>query len=464
MTAAEFLEQPFDALCAALADGSVKARDLVDECLGRIEDPAGEGSRSFLSTAADRARAEADDIDAGRAAGKPLAPTAGIPVAVKDLFDVEGEVTTAGSLALADQPPAQVDAPSVARIREAGMIVLGRTNMTEFAYSGLGLNPHHDTPRSIWRRDRQHIPGGSSSGSAVAVADGQAVVTLGTDTGGSCRIPAAFSNVVGYKPTARLVPLDGVVPLAPSLDSVGPIAASTAACRAVHSLMAGEASDAAGRSDGGSLSGTSLAVLSNVVLEDLDDAVQERFEAALSLLSSNGVKLEERELTGLNDLGSVSANGGLAAAEAYAWHRQLIADRGERYDPLVRSRIEAGAATTDEALAQIHQFRADLVNSFKAASQGVDAWVLPTVAVLPPSLRQFAEGDDEYYRSTNLKVLRNTSVGNMLDSCAISLPLCQHDERTSAPPVGFMLMAPGLSDEKLFELAETAEPVLRTLS
>jgi aspartyl-tRNA(Asn)/glutamyl-tRNA(Gln) amidotransferase subunit A len=225
-------------LAADLAAGQVTARELVDECLVAIEDPAGEGSRAFLSVAAERARATADGYDTIRAGGGALPPFAGIPLAVKDLFDVAGEVTTAGSIALADRPPAETDAPAVARVRAAGFIPLGRTNMTEFAYSGLGLNAHHDTPRSPWDRATGRIPGGSSSGTAVAVADGMAVAGLGTDTGGSCRIPAAFCGVVGYKPTAARVPREGVTPLSFSLDSVGPLARTVDCCAILDDILA----------------------------------------------------------------------------------------------------------------------------------------------------------------------------------------------------------------------------------
>ena len=177
--------------------------------------------------------------DGMRASGAVVPPLAGIPVAIKDLCDLVGEVTTAGSVVLADRPPAEADAPVAARMRAAGLIPMGRTNMTEFAYSGLGLNSHHDTPRSPWDRATGRIPGGSSSGTAVAVADGMALAGLGTDTGGSCRIPAAFCGIVGYKPTASRVPLDGIVPLAPSLDSVGPLAPSVDCCALVDAIMAG---------------------------------------------------------------------------------------------------------------------------------------------------------------------------------------------------------------------------------
>lgn len=461
---------PFSELCASLDDGTVTATQLVDTCLAAIDGPAGEGARSFVSVARDRSRQEAQRIDEARRLERSGSPLAGLPIAVKDLFDVEGEVTKAGSVVLSDRAPAANDAPVVSRLREAGMIVLGRTNMTEFAYSGLGLNPHYDTPRSAWRRDRQHIPGGSSSGSAVAVADGHVVAALGTDTGGSCRIPAAFSNIVGYKPTAEVVPLDGVIPLAPSLDSVGPLAASVAACRAIHQLLAGQSAQQVGSAmttwtaaAEQPIDGLRLAVLTDVVLDSLDCEVAERFENALTHLANAGVSLVERPLPALRDLATVNASGGIAAAEAFAWHQKLIASDGDRYDPLVRTRIEAGAAIDNASLADIVAFRRGLIETFVASSSDIDAWILPTVAILPPTIEEFVARDD-FYRSANLMTLRNTSVGNMLDSCAISLPLCRHADRFDADPVGLMLMAPGMGDERLLALAQQLEPICRSVA
>jgi aspartyl-tRNA(Asn)/glutamyl-tRNA(Gln) amidotransferase subunit A len=202
----------------ALAAGTITSRALIEDCLARIANPAGEGAATFTAVHAEAARAMADAADALRRAGRTPSPYAGIPMGVKDLFDMAGETTKAGSRALDDAAPATITAPAIARMISAGFVPVGRTNMSEFAYSGLGINPHSGTPRAPWDRAGGRIPGGSSSGSAVAVAEGMAVAALGSDTGGSCRIPAAFCGVVGYKPTARRVALDGALPLAPSLD------------------------------------------------------------------------------------------------------------------------------------------------------------------------------------------------------------------------------------------------------
>src|SRR5438132_1011923 len=213
---------------AELAGGG-KSRGLVEQCLARISDQSGEGGRVFLKIHAADALAAADFYDRRRAHGAAPSPFAGIPVSIKDLFDIAGDVTTAGSVALRDAKAAEHDAPAVARLRAAGFIPVGRTNMTEFAFSGIGINPHYGTPLSPYDRSSGRIPGGSSSGAAVSISDGMALGALGTDTGGSCRIPAAFCGIVGFKPTASRVPTQGAFPLSASLDSLGTLA-PTVAC------------------------------------------------------------------------------------------------------------------------------------------------------------------------------------------------------------------------------------------
>src|ERR1700756_1473823 len=227
---------------AALADdldaGRTSARKLVEECIARIADPAGEGQRTFIHVDKDAALEAADAMDHLRRAHAAPTRFAGIPVSIKDLFDIKGQVTRAGSRALEDSAPADKDATAVARLRRAGFVVIGRTNMTEFAYSGIGINPHFGTPKGAWRRSAGHVPGGSSSGAAVSIVDGMAHGALGTDTGGSCRIPAAFNGIVGFKPTQRRIPLDGGVPLSFSLDSFGPLARSVSCCAVLDAVLA----------------------------------------------------------------------------------------------------------------------------------------------------------------------------------------------------------------------------------
>src|ERR1700681_3961169 len=257
-------------LAADLAGGRTSARKLVDDCLTKIADTSGEGARAFIHVDAEAAIEAAEAMDRLREVKAAPSPFAGIPVSVKDLFDIRGQVTRAGSRALEDSAPAEADAPVVARLRRAGFIVIGRTNMTEFAYSGIGINPHYGTPKSVWQRGVGHVPGGSSSGAAVSVADRMAHGALGTDTGGSCRVPAAYTGIVGFKPTQRRVPLEGGVPLSFTLDSFGPLARSAPCCAVLDAVLANEPVRPL---QPRSIKGMRLAVPTTVALDELDEAV-----------------------------------------------------------------------------------------------------------------------------------------------------------------------------------------------
>lgn len=450
--------ESIETLTRALNDGTTTARELVDQALARIADPAGEGSRAFLSVADEQARATADGIDAIRAAGGALPPFAGLPFAVKDLCDIEGQVSTAGSTVLSNLPPAESNAPALQRLINAGFIMIGRTNMTEFAYSGLGLNAHYPAPASPWERgDRattDRIPGGSSSGTGVAVADHMAVAGLGTDTGGSCRIPAAFNGVVGYKPTARRVPLDGIVPLSTSLDSVGPLARTVACCSVVDDLFSG--GDGSRVPEPRPLHTVRLAALTDVVLDDLDPVVAATYSEALSHLSQLGCQMVEVGVPELLDLGELNGKGGIAAAEAYHWHQQLMAEQGDDYDQRVRTRIEPGGTITASEYIELLACRRRLINVAEERLTGFDAFVMPTVAVVPPTIASFENNDPDYYGTTNRLCLRNTAVGNFLDSCSISLPAMLPGEA----PVGLMLMGRPMDDAALFSVAAGVEAAL----
>ncbi|MFC7397061.1 amidase [Chelatococcus sp. GCM10030263] len=434
-----------------LATGRTTSRQLVEECLARIADPAGEGARAFLKVNAEGARAAAEAMDLLRAANAAPSPFAGIPISVKDLFDVAGEVTTAGSRVLAGNPPAERDAAAIARLRRAGFVLIGRTNMTEFAYSGLGLNPHHDTPRSPWHRDEARVPGGSSSGAAVSVADGMAHAAIGTDTGGSCRIPAAFTGLVGYKPTARRVPLDGVVPLAPTLDSVGPLARSVACCASLDAVMAGEPLvDAAPVS----LDGLRLVVPTTVALDDLEPVIAAAFSAALERLSAAGARVEERAFPEFAEIAGINAKGGFPAAESHAWHRALLETGAAAYDPRVASRIRRGASQSAADYIALVEARRSLVDRATARLAGIDALVMPTVVMLPPRIADLA--DDDAFTRANLLVLRNPTLINMIDGCAISLPIAAEGDA----PVGLTLAGPAGADRRLLAIAAAAEALL----
>jgi aspartyl-tRNA(Asn)/glutamyl-tRNA(Gln) amidotransferase subunit A len=433
----------------ALAAGTTTSRALTEACLDRIADPAGEGGAAFTAVYADAARAMADAADALCQAGR--APRyAGIPIGVKDLFDIAGETNRAGSRALADAPPATATAPAVARMIAAGFVSIGRTNMTEFAYSGLGINPHYGTPRASWDRAAGRIPGGSSSGAAVAVADGMAVAGLGTDTGGSCRIPAAFCGIVGYKPTARRVPLAGALPLSPSLDSIGPLAPSVACCAIIDAVLAGEAPVLPTPMP---LAGLRLAV-PEAALDGMDADVAAAFARALAVLSTAGATIRHVAFAAFGQIAEANALGGFAAAEAYAWHRKLLADKAPLYDARIRARIERGARQSAADYLDLLAARARIIAAFDAATSGFDALLLPTAPIVPPRIADLdAEAD---YNRLNLLILRNTAMTNFLDRCAISLPC----HRPGEPPVGLMLMGETMGDSRLFAIAASVEAAL----
>jgi aspartyl-tRNA(Asn)/glutamyl-tRNA(Gln) amidotransferase subunit A len=441
---------------AALADdldcGRTTARKLVDACLAKIADTAGEGARAFVHVDAEAAIEAAEAMDRLREIKAAPSRFAGIPVSIKDLFDIRGQVTRAGSRALDDSPPAEVDAPAVARLRRAGFVVIGRTNMTEFAYSGIGINPHYGTPRGIWQRSVGHVPGGSSSGAAVSIVDGMAHGALGTDTGGSCRIPAAYNGIVGFKPTQRRVPLDGAVPLSFTLDSIGPLARTVACCAALDAVLANETFVPLHPRPVG---GMRLAVPTTVALDNLDDQVAQTFERALETLSHQGALIERIEVPEFLDVAPMNARGGFAAAESYAWHRYLIAGKGDVYDPRVASRILRGESLSAADYVDLLGTRKSLIARATVRLAPYDALVMPTTANIPPAIADLA--DDKDFTRENLRSLRNCTLINMIDGCSISLPC----HREGEVPVGLMLAASGGADHRIFELAAGMEDLIR---
>ena len=440
------------ALADALASGRTTACKLAEDCLARIADPNGEGQKTFIHVDRDAALAAAAAMDTLRKANAAPSRFAGIPVSIKDLFDIKGQVTRAGSRALDDSAPADADAPVVARLRRAGFVVIGRTNMTEFAYSGIGINPHYGTPKGAWNRSVGHVPGGSSSGAAVSVLDGMAHGALGTDTGGSCRIPAAYNGIVGYKPTQRRIPLDGGVPLSSTLDSYGPLARSVNCCAALDAVLADEPIVAVQPRP---IKGMRLAVPMTIALDDLDDAVARTFDRALEALSRHGASIMRIEVPEFLDVGVIGAKGGFAAAESYAWHRFLIASKGDIYDPRVSERILRGEALTAADYIDMLGARRSLVARAAVRLAPYDALVMPTAANTPPRIADVA--DDKAFGVANLRSLRNCTLINMIDGCAISLPA----HREGEVPVGLMLAAPGGADRRIFELAAGMENTLR---
>jgi aspartyl-tRNA(Asn)/glutamyl-tRNA(Gln) amidotransferase subunit A len=437
-------------LAADLAAGRTTSRTLTEEALDRIGDAKGEGKRAFIKVYKMQALAAADASDVLRKAGIVASPLSGIPVSIKNLCDVAGEITLSGSRALDDAPPAGEDAPVVARLRAAGAVIVGSTNMSEFAFSGVGFNPHYGTPGNP--ADRKRVPGGSSSGAAVSVADRMAVAALGTDTGGSVRIPAAVCGIVGFKPTARRVPIDGVVPLSTSLDSIGPLANSVECCAIVDAVFAGEPIEVP---EAVHLAGLRFAVPRHFVMDDLHPVVAKAFERALKTLAAKGVKVEEIDLPQLDELPAINAKGGFAASEAYAWHKELIARRGGDYDPLVAPRIRRGAEMSAADYIELLGKRTDLQKRVSAVTANYDAAVMPTCAIVAPTLDEVAT--PEGFTRKNMLLLRNTTVGNFLDRCSISLPCHEAGEL----PVGFMLMGEAMADKRLLAMARSVASVVR---
>jgi len=441
-------------LAAELASRRVSSRGLVEDCLARIEDPSGEGATAFVSVSRERALAAADAIDHARRLGVAPSPFAGIPISVKDLFDVAGEPTRAGSRVLAQAAPAAADAPVIARLRAAGLIIVGRTNMTEFAYSGLGLNPHYGTPRNPFDRASGRIPGGSSSGAAVSVADAMAAAGLGTDTGGSCRIPAALTGLAGFKPTARRVPRAGVLPLSPTLDSVGSIAPTISCCAVIDAIAAGERPLAPQPFP---LAGLRFAVPQSLVLEDMDASVARDFARATGMLSAAGARVSDLPLPELLDLPALNAKGGLVAAEAFAWHRSLLAARAPDYDPRVRMRIEKGAEQDASDYITLCIARTDFIERVTAQCALFDALIMPTVPHIAPTIAELE--DDDAYARANLLMLRNPAVVNFLDGCAASVPC----HRAGDAPAGLMVSGLGGTDSRTLAIAQAVEALLAPL-
>lgn len=436
-------------LSRQIEEGATTSEALVDAALSAIAAGGEEARKTFTAVHADAARAAARAQDLLRSAGQRPSPLAGLPVSVKDLFDEAGHATLAGSKALEGAPPALRDADAVARLRAAGAVVVGRTNMTEFAFSGVGINPHYGTPGNP--ADPARIPGGSSSGAGVSVAAGYVPLALGTDTGGSVRIPAALCGIVGFKPTQRRVPLRGALPLSRTLDSIGPLARTVACCAVADAVLAGEPE---WLPPPVAPSGLRFAVPQSVVLDDLEPSVATAFETACRRLSLAGVRITELPMTELEEIGPANARGGFPAAEAFHWHRALLEEKGDLYDPRVRSRIERGRTMTAADYIEVQQRRADLIVRTDRLSAGYDALVMPTVPMRAPPIDAFA--DDRDFARLNMLLLRNCALFNFLDRCAISLPM----QEPGGLPCGLMLVGAAGADRRLLSIAAAVEPVV----
>jgi aspartyl-tRNA(Asn)/glutamyl-tRNA(Gln) amidotransferase subunit A len=432
----------------ALLSGQTSACDVFKRAASIAQSPAGQhvfmpGSAPspLLTTPAPQPSAFSD----------PAEPLAGIPVSIKDLFDVAGEVTAAGSTVLAGAATAATDCPAVARLRAAGAALAGRTNMVEFAFSGVGINPHYGTPVNPADRSVERIPGGSSSGAAVSVATGAAMVGLGSDTGGSIRIPAALCGLVGFKSTARLVPIQGVLPLSSSLDTVCALTRSVRDAVTVHQVLAARSVQFSGKP----LSSFRLAVARTQMQEGLDSTVAQAFERSLHVLRQAGAHIEDIALEEISDLAAINASGGFSAAQSYAWHRDLIGKHQAEYDPRVALRILRGAQMNAYEYIDLLAARQQWILRMEASLSGFDAVISPTVPIVAPPIASVLNDDEEFFRVNGL-LLRNTAVVNMLDGCAISLP-CHNPDQL---PVGLMLWHAALHDDPVLELALQVEATL----
>lgn len=425
------------------------ARDRLERILLRLEARAGE-ERVFTKLYPAAARAAADAADARRRAGASLGPLDGVVVSVKDLFDIAGEVTLAGSLLRRDAPPAAADAAVVERLRRAGAVVIGKTAMTEFAFTAIGDNPHTGTPGNA--ADTARIPGGSSSGAGISVAEGTCAIAIGSDTGGSVRIPAALNGVVGFKPTARRVPLGGVFPLSPTLDSVGPLARSVAECAAADAVMAAETPQAFRPLP---LAGLRIGIPRWALFADTETEIAAAFENCIGKFKLTNATVAEIAIDDmLAEMHAATKHGSIAAMEGAKVHADWLAAGAKMpVDPHVSRPLSRAATVPEPVYIRALRRRGELAAAMDERLAGFDAIALPTVPVFPPPIADMA--DEAVRRRAEGLLLRNTQVANQFDLCAVTLPL-----PGTALPAGLMLVARGGHDRRLLALAAAVEALL----
>jgi aspartyl-tRNA(Asn)/glutamyl-tRNA(Gln) amidotransferase subunit A len=438
-------------LARDLQAGKTTSRELVERALARISDPGGEGSRAFIKVYADQARADADAADRLRKAGVRRSRVDGLPISLKDLYDVAGDVTRAGSKVLSNAAPAKTDAAVVARLRAAGAIFIGRTNMVEFAFGGVGTNPHYGTPKNPWDRKTGRVPGGSSSGAAVAQADGMCAMALGSDTRGSIRGPSALCGVVGFKPTMRRVPRDGAFPLSHTLDSVGPLANSVDCCAAYDAILSAEGEAALIRMPA---KGLRLLLPRSSAIEDLDPAVGKAFDAALQKLSRAGAHISELAVPAFDRQPEYFKGGGFAGAESYYIHRPWL-NRLAEYDPRVAQRVILGKEVSGSDYVALGFLRQEFIRGIEVLAAPFDAILMPTVPCIAPSIAEATASDDDYFR-WNGRILRNNGLVNFLDGCEVSLP-CQEP---GSAPVGLMICGTAGTDRHILAVASAIEQIV----
>ncbi|MUO81633.1 amidase [Agrobacterium vitis] len=440
-------------LAVLIQSGALDPQDLAHQTLAAIRDHADQ--TIFTRLTPERAMQEAKASASRIRAGCSLGPLDGIPIAWKDLFDLKGITTTAGSVVLDDQPPAVRDADVVQALANAGMVSIGHVNMSEFAFSGLGVNPHYGTPRNPHSMGEARVPGGSSSGSAVAVAAGLVPVSIGTDTGGSVRIPSAFNGIVGYKATRGRYSMRGVFPLSKSLDSLGPLCRTVQDAVWVDAAMRGLTQPQVTRT---ALAGRRFVVPERVFFDGAEDGVVQAFEAAIRRLEQAGAVVRRQAFPIMQQILDVLAkHGPLVTAEAYVLHRhRLHGPDAARMDQRVATRARLGENISLASYVELIERREQLIAEF-TGQIGTDEFILtPTVAHVAPLTAPLV-ADDDLFVATNGKTLRNTMLGNFLDWCAVSLPCGTGDANM---PVGLQVSGPAGSDEALLGLALSVEAVV----
>jgi aspartyl-tRNA(Asn)/glutamyl-tRNA(Gln) amidotransferase subunit A len=426
------------------------ARDRLEVILSRLGARAGD-DRVFTKLYLEAARAAADAADARRKAGVTLGPLDGTIVSIKDLFDVAGEATTAGSLMLRTAAPAQHDAAIVRRLRQAGAVILGKTNMTEFAFTAIGDNPHWGTPGNA--ADASLIPGGSSSGAGVSVAEGTSEISIGSDTGGSVRIPASLNGVVGFKPTARRVPLTGAFPLSATLDSIGPLAPSVAACAVADAVIAGEEPTTPTPVP---LAGLRIGIPRGVLFEETEAEVAAAFDQCLGKVELAGARIADLSINDLlAGMRAATKRGTIAAVEGAEIHADWLATGASvPVDPHVSEPLSRALVVPASAYIRTIRRRTALAASMDERLSSVDVVALPTTPIVAPTVAAMA--DDEALRDkAEGLLLRNTQVANQFDLCAISLPM-----PGTARPAGLMLVARNGHDHHLLAIAAAVEALL----
>lgn len=436
---------------AAHEAAKISCLEIVEAAFARANDPGGEGSRTFRALREDAARGEAQTQDRLRAAGCIASPLAGLPVSIKDNIDFAGEPTRGGTKLLEGAQPARADAAVVARLKAAGAVIVGRTNMSELAFSGLGTNPFYGTPANPFDRATRRIPGGSSSGAAISVTDGMAIAALGTDTGGSVRIPAALTGLTGFKPTQARVPRDGVLPLSTLLDCIGPLAAALPDCALLDSILAADPTPLPAIGER-----LRFCTADDYMLDGADETVLAAYDAAKQILLRANAEITPLPRGAFDEIRDYNRRGTYSNVEAWERYGELIRARPRHIDPRIAERILRGANIAPADIETNTCERARMMARFEQAMLSFDALIAPTVPIIAPRIAD-VESDDGFRRA-NALILRNPMTANLLDAPSLTIP-CHGPGKA---PVGLMLTGVRMSDRRLLAVGIELEILLAT--